>query len=178
MIYDAIPVVITAFVTWHIASKRFLVENVTEERRKWREKVRETALRVHDAIISDDKAKIRRLRNEFRTRLNPADPDDKEIIKCICSHDDTEENRLDRAEKFARRIALLLKHDWERAKREARIFPFLRCKKKRIPFGAEDNYKEPFCCRVIVIPSLVVLIIGAIVSIYCAGLCRFFGIAQ
>ena len=44
MIYDAIPVVITAFVTWHIASKRFLVENVTEERRKWREKVRETTL--------------------------------------------------------------------------------------------------------------------------------------
>ena len=143
MIYESIPIVITALVTWHIASKRFLVENVTEERRKWREKVRETALHVHDAIVANDKAKIRRLNNEFRARLNPTDPDDIEIIKCIArSDDDTEEDRLDRAEKFARRIALLLKHDWERAKREARIFPFLRCEKSAYPLGQKTNMKN------------------------------------
>ena len=122
-------IVITVFVTWHTASKRIQVQNVTEERRKWRGKERETALQVHDAIISNDKAKIRRLRNEFRARLNPIDPDDRGIIDCIVG-DDTEKKRVKQAERFARRIALLLKHDWERAKRESSIFPFLTCKDK------------------------------------------------
>ena len=45
----AVP--ITAFVTWLIAAKRIVIENVTQERAKWRKKVRARALLVHDAMI-------------------------------------------------------------------------------------------------------------------------------
>lgn len=43
--------------------------------------------------------------------LNPKDEDDGAIISCISLPEEGKE--LERAEEFAERVALLLKHDWE-----------------------------------------------------------------
>lgn len=111
-----------ALVTWLIAQRRIAVENVTAERAKWRGKIRTLALQAHDAIVHGKRADVRRLKNEFRTLLNPFNAEDRKILKCMTA-DGPRKNRERRAKAFAKRISLLLKHDWERAKLEAGILP-------------------------------------------------------
>lgn len=132
-----VAVPITAFVTWWIAAKRIVIENITQERAKWREKVRERALPVHDPMIDRNGKDLDKHRNEFRALLNPFCDEDKDLVQCIRLPQLGDE--LSQAEEFATRIALLLKYDWELAKYEAKTIPFLqwkypffRCKPKRV----------------------------------------------
>jgi hypothetical protein len=60
------------------------------------------------------------LRAKLALRLNPNDPDDQEILALIAPGDDAI-----RADEFNQRVGLLLKHDWERAKRDANILLLL-----------------------------------------------------
>ena len=134
-----IGVVITAFVTWLIAQRQILAQHVTAERAKWRKNVRAQALKVHDAILCGDADKLRRLQSEFRALLNPFDCQDQAILDCM-TVDESSKKRPERAEKFARRISLLLKHDWERAKLEAGFFLFRwLLKPKRLPLDWRDG---------------------------------------
>ena len=135
-------VVLTAFVTWLIAERRILTEHVTAERAKWRDRIREKALEVHDAILlgtHGTRSTLDRLRLEFGALLNPGDPEDHGILDCIgpCGPQDC---RIGRAEEFGRPIAFLLKHDWERAKLEAG-FPLCRwvLRAKRIRYRSVDK---------------------------------------
>lgn len=112
-----IAAIVAAIVAAWTAQRKISIENITQDRRAWREKIREKTLSVHDALISRDQKSLNRLRIEFRTILNPIDDDDKEIVKCIALPEEGKE--LESAEEFAKRIALLLKHDWERVKLEA-----------------------------------------------------------
>ena len=109
--------IVAAIVAAWTAQRKIGIENITQDRRAWREKVREKALSVHDSLVSRNEESLDKLRAEFRAILNPTDEDDKEIISCISLPEERKE--LERAEEFAERIALLLKHDWERAKLEA-----------------------------------------------------------
>ena len=115
-------VVVTAFVTWLIAQRRLMGEHVTAERTKWRDRIRERALQVHDAIVSGNTDDASKLQNEFRALLNPFDQDDQEILRRIDA-EGCDDCRKDRARDFGRSISLLLKHDWERAKLEAGFSP-------------------------------------------------------
>ena len=125
MIFESIVVaIIIAVVTWKIAAKRFVIENIDKERTRWRKEVREIATCVHDAMIGEDKKELDRLRNKLRTRLNPyhykvKGRDDGEIIKSMSLPSGIDP--LERAEEFACRIALLLKHDWDRAKHNVEL---------------------------------------------------------
>ena len=119
----------TAFVTWMIAAKRIVIENITQERAKWRDNVREKALLVHDALIKRNEENLDRHRSEFRALLNPFDCEDMGIIRCIALPQPGRE--LEQAEEFADRIARLLKHDWDRAKCEAKTFSCLRKPKRK-----------------------------------------------
>lgn len=112
-----ISAIVAGLVAAWTAQRKIGIENITQDRRSWREKVREKSLSVHDAIISRDKESLDKLRVEFRAILNPEDEDDGAIISCISLPE--EEKELECAEEFAKRIALLLKHDWERVKLEA-----------------------------------------------------------
>ena len=118
-------VAMTALLTWHLAQRRISIENVTQERAKWRENIRRTALDAHDAIAKGQRDKVERVRSELRTLVNPYDGEDCKLLACIavwCLDD-----RKKWTEEFAQRVALLLKHDWERAKWEARSLKcFLR----------------------------------------------------
>lgn len=112
-------IVAGAVAAW-TAQRKVSIENITQDRRCWREKVRAKSLTVHDALVSRNKESLDRLRVEFRAILNPTDEDDGAIVSCMSLPDEGKE--VARAEEFAERIALLLKHDWERVKLEAGPF--------------------------------------------------------
>jgi hypothetical protein len=112
-----IAAIVAGIVAAWTAQRKIGIENITQDRRAWREKVRAKSLAVHDAIMSRDNELLDKLRAEFRTILNPEDKDDGAIVSCISLPE--EGNEIERAEEFAERIALLLKHDWERVKLEA-----------------------------------------------------------
>jgi hypothetical protein len=114
---SVIAAIVAAAVAVWTTQKRISIENITQDRRAWREKIREKALMVHDALIARDEQVLNRLRSEFRALLNPRDPDDNEIISCIKPPNEGKE--FEHADEFAERVSLLLKHDWERVKLEA-----------------------------------------------------------
>jgi hypothetical protein len=114
---SVIAAIVAAAVAVWTTQKRISIENITQDRRAWREKIRKKALMVHDALIARDEQVLNRLRSEFRALLNPRDPDDNEIISCI--KPPNEKKEFEHADEFAERVSLLLKHDWERVKLEA-----------------------------------------------------------
>jgi len=120
-----IAAIVAAAVAVWTAQRRISIENITQDRRAWREKIRGNALSVHDTLINRDEKLLNRHRAEFAALLNPNDIDDTEIIHCITLPDEGKE--IECANEFSERIALLLKHDWERAKLEAGPF-FMRIK--------------------------------------------------
>lgn len=113
--------IIAALVTWRGVERQVRIRNVTEERAKWRERVRALAMDL-SAGAQDDDVGRRRARMGLRLSLNPYDRLDREIVALLerlgtsASADELELRRL------APRLQLLLKHDWERAKREATWF--------------------------------------------------------
>jgi hypothetical protein len=96
---------------------------------------------VPKALALGDVAKLNALRASFSLLVNPHDNMDQEILQLI------DASNASRAHEFTQRVALLLKHDWERAKYEASLLWGL-CKKKpeRVRFkcfepGDEHKYR-------------------------------------
>ena len=114
-------IIFTAIVTWFIAQRQIIIKNVTEERAKWRDRIRKQALKAYDAILCGDNRKCLRFQSEFRALLNPLDCYDNMILCCMTA-EGTYEDRQQRAKAFSEQISLLLKHDWERAKLESGFF--------------------------------------------------------
>ena len=169
-------VVITALVTWSIAQRRIAVEHVTAERTKWRNEVRKLALKVHDAILCGDTQALRRLKSQFSILLSPFDRCDKGILDCIKVVD----GRCDRERKateFDRRISLLLKHDWERAKLEAGFFlPRWTLKARRQSYEAKGQscgevigltFREKYRIRPVPSLGLAIATVAGILLIWC-----------
>ena len=72
---------------------------------------------------SDNKKELERLKTEMRISLNPRDVEDKKIIKCMakiikCNGNNKKNEYTDKLEEL---VSQLLKHDWERSKKEAGI---------------------------------------------------------
>lgn len=97
--------------------RKISIENITQERMRWREKVRALTLSISDAIESKDDVKLLALRNELAIRLNPGDPADNKILAHLDEVDKKDTKQVNKD--FVASIALLLKHDWERSKLEA-----------------------------------------------------------
>ena len=79
-----------------------------------------------------DSKKLRLMYVDFQVMLNPFDEDDKSILDTIWAMIDRrdKENGADLSLELSEKISLLLKHDWQRAKREAKPkrMCFLKCK--------------------------------------------------
>jgi hypothetical protein len=115
-----VAALVAGLVSLRVGDRRIAIENVTQERAKWRDKIRANASEACVAILTSDSGAIARLQSSFALLLNPHDAEDRAIVCSIaCSNDASEQ-----AEQFTQRVALLLKHDWERAKREARPWLF------------------------------------------------------
>ena len=125
---------VAGFVALRNGERKIQIENVTQERAKWREKIRIKAVEVHQASVGNEPEKIAELQLEFSLNLNPFDPEDKEIIMIIAALKDRNTSEAKLGE-FSVRIALLLKHDWERAKHEAKPWFFRRCPPERTPYA-------------------------------------------
>ena len=107
-----------------LAERKIAIDNITKERAKWRDKVRELALEIHNSIAAGDISKLHELKNQFRLHLNPEDREDIAILKLIRIN---EEDKEKQAERFSICVSYLLKHDWERAKLESKpLFKHLK----------------------------------------------------
>lgn len=169
-----VGVTLTAIVTWLIAQRQIWMQHVTAERARWRENIRALALEVHNAIMCGDTEKLGRLQNEFRVLLDPFDSQDQAILDCMVL-DESCQGPQKQTEEFARRISLLLKHDWERVKLEAGFFLYRWVvEPRRLPWNGGDASRARDVCskelrwckkyriRWIRVLVLLVLAIGAI----------------
>jgi hypothetical protein len=114
--------IISAFATMRVAARNIHVDSVTKERTKWREHIRELADKLTMATRNGQLQEVQRLRLQFQLRLNPQDEADRSIlsnIDRIVTAPATQ--RLVALDDVTARVALLLKHDWERAKYETRF---------------------------------------------------------
>jgi hypothetical protein len=112
-----VGVVIGAAVSLRTNARNIKIENITKERAKWRDNVRKKALKVHQAAVEKNVTRLQELHLEFTLILNPRDPEDRSILVLIQQlWSNSSESKLT---ELGERIALLLKHDWQRAKREA-----------------------------------------------------------
>lgn len=131
---------VAALVTLRVSERRIVIENVTQERTKWREKIRRITLEVHKAFAAGESEAMELLHTELTTSLNPEDDEDQDILKCLKQL--IANGNGDRIGKFKHRIALLLKHDWERAKWESERTWWRTGKEpKRIKFN-ESKYNS------------------------------------
>ncbi len=126
---------IAALVSIRTSERNIQIQNVTQERAKWRDKIRVAADKGLKAIRRKDQASLHESRLEFSLNLNPHDIEDQSIIECLCIERDPQKNEA-LAVEFTTRVSLLLKHDWERAKNEARPFIFQESVPSRTPFDA------------------------------------------
>jgi hypothetical protein len=106
------------------------VEQITKERTKWREGIRHLSEDIAASYISNKQngqsGKLAIDRARLVVSLNPKDTHDNEILQ---HYDSLFKGEKDDFSVFVTRIALLLKHDWERVKWECTpiyIKPFIR----------------------------------------------------
>ncbi|AUQ92831.1 hypothetical protein PhaeoP24_04273 (plasmid) [Phaeobacter inhibens] len=118
ILFSAIISFIVAYIT---AKASGYSKDVVEERQKWREKIRQLTIRAVQLIQTKEtqSQEYKILVSEFRVRLNPDDHDDREIIKALEKSIQEPDEVL--ARKVLAQVSRLLKHDWERAKTEARL---------------------------------------------------------
>lgn len=108
--------IVAALVSLRTNARNIKVANVTSERTKWRDRVRDRALEVHKAI-SEGKD-LEELRSQLALILNPLDHEDRAILRLI-EKPPAQESREATLKEFTERLSLLIKHDWERAKWES-----------------------------------------------------------
>jgi hypothetical protein len=132
-----IAAIVSAIVSVLTTERGIAAAHVTRERMKWRDKIRGVALEVYKELASHspDSDKLNELRTRFSFQVNPHHGVDDDILQLI----DASNVSPSRADEFRQRVALLLKHDWERAKHEANLMRKL-CKEPplRVRF---ENYR-------------------------------------
>jgi hypothetical protein len=112
--------IVTGAVTRRNSERAIQIENITMERAKWRDKIREQALAVHQAAVEKRVTALNELRSGISLNLNPIDEEDNAILDVIGKLAQSEQSNEKELLEFSDRVALLLKHDWERAKQEAK----------------------------------------------------------
>ena len=107
-----------ASITYLVAQRRLHSDHVTAERTKWRDKIRALALE----LVGDDAAARKSAWISLALNTNPYHAEDRALVKLARKIADRtpDESELD---ELAGRFALLLKHDWDRAKNETSWWP-------------------------------------------------------
>lgn len=119
-----ISAIITSIVIKINNDRDLRLKYITEERQKWRGQIKENVSLLVSNSYQGDK-ELKRLVAYILLSINPNDEEDMKIASClndilINSKDENAKNKL------IELIQQLLKHDWERAKREASTFSSLR----------------------------------------------------
>lgn len=137
---------IASFIAFRKDERAIQLEQITKERTKWRDSMRKLCEEIAIAHVenkaSEIPAKVASLRARLATTVNPKDKTHDGAI--LAHYDGLFSSESDDLKVFAHRIALLLKHDWERVKWECTplyIKPFKRFSKKQREWR-QENYRE------------------------------------
>ncbi|MHA4868178.1 hypothetical protein ACXZ1M_10770 [Duganella sp. PWIR1] len=121
---------VAAAVSLHSSERKIHMENITHERAIWRGEMRKLADALTKAARDANANEVELHCIQLMLNLNPFDTEDMSIVAVAKGLVDSTD--LDAAlNELTERMALLLKHDWERAKREARPWFFRRSEPKR-----------------------------------------------
>jgi len=138
---------IASFIAFRKDERAIQLEQVTTERTKWRGKMRKLCVEiaiahVENKAIEIPTAKVASLRARLATSINPKDQTHDGAI--LDHYDRLFSGESDDLKIFTHRVALLLKHDWERVKWECTplyIKPFKRFSKKQREWR-QENYRK------------------------------------
>lgn len=122
-IWAVFTALITAYFTKKSNDKNASLKYVTEERQKWRNRIKEIAseIYINKLITDEDKTKFNKLSAEFRLNMNPYPLDQDNDIVHKLQLIEINPNDKQHREEFVRHVAYMLKHDWQRSKVEAGI---------------------------------------------------------
>lgn len=124
---------VAGLVTISTTERKIAIENITQQRQLWRHNVREKCIETVKAFKNSDSLRIAELYIEFQLILNPLDVNDKSILDTLWDMQSKyDDSKL--VVELAEKLSLLLKHDWERAKLEARPIWFRRSEPERISY--------------------------------------------
>ena len=124
---------IAALVALRTSERKIQIVNITQERAKWRKAMRKLADEIVHAVSINDQIALSRLCSKLPLNLNPFHEEDVQIVKgakCLIESTD----RPAATQEFIERMSLLLKHDWDRAKYEAKPWFFRGREPRRVPF--------------------------------------------
>jgi hypothetical protein len=110
---------VAGLVALRTSERKIAIENITQLRTLWRDKVRENALEVTSAYRYKNSTKLIDLYVTFQLILNPEDDDDLSILDTLWEMQ-ANESDSNLSIVFSEKLSQLLKHDWERAKIEAK----------------------------------------------------------
>lgn len=137
---------IASFIAFRKDERAVQLEQVTKERTKWRDNMRklceEIAIAHVEHRINEKPATVASLRARLATSINPKEKIHDGAI--LAHYDRLFSGESDDLRLFTHRIALLLKHDWERVKWECTplyIKPFKRFSKMQREWR-QENYRE------------------------------------
>ncbi|WP_354688968.1 hypothetical protein MRK42_06960 [Aeromonas sp. 19NY04SH05-1] len=139
---------VAGFVTLRTSERKISIENITQQRQIWRDKIRQLAIDICSAYSRNERYKIKSYYIELQLLLNPDDGDDREILDTVWRMKEREViEGLDI--EFSEKISLLLKHDWERAKLEAKSSIIRIISAYRIPYSSFKYKRMPQkdCCE-------------------------------
>ncbi|MBM4869253.1 hypothetical protein [Vibrio parahaemolyticus] len=131
---------VAGLVTLRTTERKIAIENITQQRQVWRDKLRVKAKDVTDAFENKSISKLSILCTEFSHLLNPLNDEDREILKILWDFKAGNFSEQKHVE-FIERISLLLKHDWQRAKHEAKPLFFV-LKEPSIVKYSEFEFKK------------------------------------
>lgn len=113
---------VTAIVTWANKEKENNLRYITEDRRRWREEIRAIVDELESIKISNKQ----KLLSKLKVRINPYGMIEDDVLKdshiwnLICEMEKTSKysELMKEKDELIFCLSLLLKYDWERAKRE------------------------------------------------------------
>jgi hypothetical protein len=133
-----IAAVVAGFVTLRANDRKIAAENITQQRQLWREKIRILSANICSAYTTNERHKIPALYVELQLLLNPTDSDDLDILDTVWDMREANPNKeLDII--LGEKLALLLKHDWERAKAESKSSWLKIVTPSRFPYKSFKN---------------------------------------
>jgi len=128
---------VAGLVTIRTSERKIAIENITQQRQLWREKIRDIAQRINSSYQLNQQKELIALYVEIQLLLNPEDINDNSILDTLWEIISSEEkDHLNII--FSEKLSLLLKHDWERAKKEAKPIWYLFSTTERISY---KNFK-------------------------------------
>lgn len=128
---SVIAALVGGFFAYRLGERQIQVENITQERAKWRANVKGLVDDSISAARNQEIEKFEKVVAQIQLNLNPFDSDDKALLDSGRSIYGLEGQEA-AVKAFVEHVSLLLKHDWERAKMEAKLASVFTPPRRRV----------------------------------------------